>query len=154
MGPAQLLEAVALAARRPGRDTARAMSRENLEIVGRIYDGWSRGDFSVGTELLGPDFELQQPDAVEPGSRRGSAIGGVFKRIFEIYEDFRIEPEEYVDAGDKVVVMARNRGTAKGSGMEVDQRFTYVWTVRDGKLVRLEVHVDRRKALKAAGLRE
>ena len=131
------------------------MSQENVEMVRKIYEGWSRGDFSVGVGLLGPDFEWQQhAEAVEPGSHRGAAIGGALKSMFEIYEDYRVEPEEYMDAGDRVFVVARNRGTARGSGMEVDQRFAFVWTVRDGKLARLEVYTDRAEALEAAGLRE
>jgi ketosteroid isomerase-like protein len=131
------------------------MSQENVELVGRIYDRWSRGDFSVGTDLMAPDFEWQQhAEAVEPGAHRGPAIGGALEKIFEVYGDFRIEPEEYLDAGDKVVVLGRSRGTARGSGMELDQRFAFVWTVRDGKLARIEVYADRRDALEAAGLRE
>ena len=131
------------------------MSQENVEIVRRIYNGWSRGDFSVGTDLLAPDFEWHQhAEAVEPGSHRGAAIGAAIKKIFDVYEDFRVEPEEYLDAGDKVMVMARNRATGKGSGVELDQRFAYVWTVRLGKLVDLEVYEDRRDALEAAGLQE
>jgi uncharacterized protein len=131
------------------------MSQENVELVRRIYDRWSRGDFSVGTDLMAPDFEWQQyAEAVEPGSHRGAAVGGALEKIFEVYGDFRIEPEEVLDAGDKVVVLGRSRGTARGSGMELDQRFAFVWTVRDGKLARIEVYADRRDALEAAGLSE
>jgi ketosteroid isomerase-like protein len=131
------------------------MSQENVEIVRRIYDGWSRGDFSAGTNLMAPDFEWQQHDeAVEPGSHRGASIGGAIRKIFEVYDDFRVEPEEYVDAGDQVVVIARNRATGRGSGVELDQRFAFVWTVQQGKLVRLQVFEDRRDALEAAGLQE
>jgi ketosteroid isomerase-like protein len=36
--------------------------------------------------------------------------------------------------------------------MQLDQRFAYVWTVRDGMLVRNEIYPDRREALEAAGL--
>ncbi|MFN8159857.1 MAG: nuclear transport factor 2 family protein [Solirubrobacterales bacterium] len=129
------------------------MSAENVEIVRRIHDGWSRGDFSVGRELLAPDFEWHQhAEAVEPGSHRGAAIGGAIGRIFEIYEDFRVEPEEFIEAGDRVVVPAHNRGTARGSGLELDQVFVFVWTVRDGKLAELRVYGDRSAALEAAGL--
>ncbi len=149
------MEAVVLAAPQARARYCNAMSQENVEIVRRIHDGWSRGDFSVGTDLVAPDFEWQQHDeAVQPGVHRGEAIGGAIRKIFEIYEDFRIEPEEYLDAGEKVVVVARNRATGKGSGVELDQRFAFVWTVRGGKLARLRVYEDRSEALEAAGQRE
>jgi ketosteroid isomerase-like protein len=131
------------------------MSQENVEIVRRIYDGWSRGDFSVGTNLMAPDFEWHQhAEAVEPGSHRGAAIGGAITKIFEVYEDFRVGPEEYSDAGDQVVVTARVQATGKGSGVELDVRYSFVWTVRGGKLAELAVFLDRSQALGAAGLRE
>jgi ketosteroid isomerase-like protein len=130
------------------------VSQQNLDLVRRIYEGWSRGDFSVGADLLAPDFEWRQhAEAVEPGSHRGEKIGGALKKIFEIYENFRIEPEEYIDADDRVIVVGRSRGTARGSGLEVDQPFAWVWTVRGGHLVRLEVYSAREQALAAAGLR-
>ncbi len=74
--------------------------------------------------------------------------------IFEVYESFRVVPDRYLDNGGKVVVPAHNRGTARGSGIELDQAFAYVWTVRVGELARLEVYGDERAALQAAGLRE
>ena len=91
---------------------------------------------------------------VEPGSHRGAAIGGAISKIFEVYEDFRVGPEEYIDAGDKVVVTARVQGTGKGSGLELDETFAFVWTVRGGELTDLAVFGDRRQALEAAWLRE
>jgi ketosteroid isomerase-like protein len=132
------------------------MSQENVEIVRRIFDGWSQGDFSVGSELLTADFEWHQhPEAVEPGLRRGSAIATSLTKIFEIYESYRIVPDRYLDIGDKVVVLAHNQGyAARGGGIELDQAFAYVWTVRAGKLARLEVYEDEGTALEAAGLRE
>jgi len=131
------------------------MSQENVELVRRIYDGWSRGDFSVGADLMGPEFEWHQyADAVEPGSHRGAAIGGAISKIFEIYENFRVKPDQYLDAGDKVVVTARVQGTGRGSGVELNEPFAFVWTVQGGKLAELTLFRDRRKALQAAGLRE
>ena len=86
------------------------MSQENVEVVRTVLEGWSRGDFSVGAELLAPDFEWRQhEEAVEPGARRGVDIGGSLKRIFEIYQDFRVEPEEFVDAGGERVSRRRSR---------------------------------------------
>jgi ketosteroid isomerase-like protein len=64
------------------------------------------------------------------------------------------EAEEYIDAGGHVVAFTRYRGTGKESSVEVDTRGAHVWTMRDGKAVRLEVFSARRRALEAAGLRE
>jgi ketosteroid isomerase-like protein len=131
------------------------MSQENVELVRRVFDGWSRGDFSVGAELIASDFEWQQhAEAVEPGSRSGDAVGDSLRKIFEIYEGFRVEPAEFIDAGDKVVVVARVRATAKRMGIDLDSRWAFVWTVHEGRLARNEVFTERRDALKAAGLSE
>jgi ketosteroid isomerase-like protein len=131
------------------------MSRENVELVRRVFDGWSRGDFSVGAGLIAPDFEWQQhPEAMEPGSRSGDTVGDSLRKIFEIYEGFRVEPEEFIEAGDKVVVVARVRATAKRMGIDLDSRWAFVWTVCEGRLARNEVYAERRDALQAAGLSE
>jgi ketosteroid isomerase-like protein len=131
------------------------MSQENVEMVKVIHDGWSRGDFAVGAELLTADFRWQQhAEAVEPGSRSGAAIGDTFRNIFAIYDDYRIEPDEFIDAGDKVVVAVRVRATAKVSRIPVDQRFNLVWSVEEGRLAGIEVFTQRTEALEAAGLSE
>jgi uncharacterized protein len=136
-------------------DTARAMSQENVKLVRRILDGWAQGDFRVGRDLLTPDFEWHQfPEAVEPGTRRGAEVRGALRKLFEVYEDVRVDAREFIDAGDKVVVVGRSTATARGSVLRLDNPIAFVWTVRDGKLVRNEVFTNRRDALEAAGLRE
>jgi ketosteroid isomerase-like protein len=114
-----------------------------------------RGDFGVGADQLARDFEWHQfSEAVEPGTRRGAGVGDALRKIFEVYEGFRFEAREFIDAGDKVVVIGRARGTARGSGLKLDMEASLVWTVRDGKLARNDFFTDRREALEAAGLRE
>ena len=131
------------------------MSQENIEIVRRIFDGWSRGDFSVGAELLAEDFEWQQhAEALEPGTRRGGQVGNSLRSIFEIYEDFRVQAQEFIDAGEKVVVAARISGTARRTGIPLEGTWAFVWTLRDGRLVRNQVFGTRAEALEAAGLSE
>ena len=131
------------------------MSQENVQLVRRIFDAWAEGDFSVGRDLVAENFEWRQPaEAVEPGSRGGEAIGGSLKRIFEVYENFTVTPEEFLDAGDQVVVVARVHGVSRGAGLALDQRFAFVWTVSDGRLARNEVFADRSQALAAAGISE
>ena len=135
------------------RDTAKTVSQENVEVVRRILDGWSQGDFSVGAELLAADFEWKQhAEAVEPGTRRGGQVGNSLRNIFEIYEDFRVQADDFIDAGDKVVVTARVSATEKRTGMPLKGTWALLWTVRDGRLVRNEVFASRAEALKAAEL--
>ena len=131
------------------------MSREAVEIVRGVYECWGRGDFRATADKVAPDFEWEQVHGVvEPGSHVGTDASRALRRIFEVYEDFRVEAEEYVDAGDTIVVVARARGTARGSGMHMDQRSAQAWTVRGGKPIRMEQYPTREDALKAVGLEE
>jgi ketosteroid isomerase-like protein len=62
--------------------------------------------------------------------------------------------EETIDAGDRVVLSAHHRGRGRGSGIKVDARFYEVYTLREGKIVRVDEFTERAEALEAAGLRE
>ena len=129
------------------------MSEHNVELVGQLYDAWARGDFAAGVELLAPDFEwLQLAGAVEAGSHRGEEAGEALRRIFAMWDDFSVRAEEFIDAGEKVVVVAQTHGTARDGGAALDQVFASVWTVRDGKLARQEVFAAREVALREAGV--
>ena len=73
----------------------------------------------------------------------------------EVWEVFRTEPREFIDAGDRVVVTGLWVGKGKGSGVEVQQPTVHVFTLRDGRVVRWELgHTNRSQALEAVGLRE
>ena len=64
------------------------------------------------------------------------------------------EPQDFIDAGDHVVVEVHEQGKGKGSGVPFEQMHTQVWTVRDGKLVRWRLFADGAQALEAVGLGE
>ena len=131
------------------------MSQENVEAVQAIYDCWGRGDFRATAKKVAPDFEWKQVHGVvEPGSHVGQDANRALRSIFEVYEDLRVEAEEYVDAGDTIIVVVRAHGTARGSGLYMDQRLAFVWTVREGKPVQMEQYPNREDALKAVGLEE
>src|ERR671937_2914220 len=102
------------------------MAPEHVAMVQRVYERWARGDFSADPELMAPDFVWhQRTGAVEPGSHRGGGVGRAIGRIFDVYADFRIEAEEYVDAGEKVVVVARSSGRSRSSGMQLELRLAF-----------------------------
>ena len=79
------------------------MSEENVELVRRIYEAWRQE--KSARDFIAEDIEYVNPSyAVEPGTRRGRKS---FRVIRDTYEDFQIQVERYVDAGEEVVVLAR-----------------------------------------------
>lgn len=70
------------------------------------------------------------------------------------WEDWRLEVEEIIDLGDRVLVLARESGRGKGSGIEIEHPHAAIVTVRNGKVVHTLGFVDRAEALEAAGLSE
>jgi ketosteroid isomerase-like protein len=77
-----------------------------------------------------------------------------FRRWLGTWEDYHQERGEAIDAGDEVVVPVREHGRGKGSGIEMERHTFGVWTLRDGKAVRIRFYPTRSEALKAVGLEE
>jgi ketosteroid isomerase-like protein len=78
-----------------------------------------------------------------------------YNRFGESWGDLVIEPVEFIDAGeDVVVVVSSMRGRGKGSGAAVDASIAFVTELRDGQIVRDRAFSSRSDALEAAGLRE
>ena len=130
------------------------MSAENVEVVRSLYEDWLRGD--MGFDRLDPEISMVESDAL-PGAVSARGIDAV-KRYIESFakywEEVRFEPEEFIDAGDSVVVVARLVGRGKRSGIEVTHRWAYVWTVRGDKALSMVGYADRAEALKVVGLEE
>lgn len=130
------------------------MSQQNVEMIRSLYEGWMRGE--PGLDKLDPEISMVESVAV-PGAANITGVDAVGRYIdsFEKYwGEFRIEPQEYIDAGDVVVVVARLAGRGRSSGVAVSRVWTYVWRIRGGKALRMEAYADKREALAAAGLAE
>ena len=117
------------------------MSQENVEIVRSIFEAGRRGTSDVGWDLMDPTSSGVH--AVRPSSRaphRGATvIERALENIFEIYEDFHVEAERYIDAGDQRSWSFVPARTGEGAALDVDRKLRRLWTVADGKLVRLRV---------------
>jgi uncharacterized protein len=70
-----------------------------------------------------------------------------------MFDGLEIEPEEFLDGGDRVVVVSTMSGRGRGSGAETEQRLVSVWTFREGKIVRHDSFTDRDEALREVGLK-
>ena len=131
------------------------MSQENVELTRRGYEHFNRTgepDYSVlDPGIVCHDF----PDLPDTGVYNGhQGFLTLIANAVEGFDEFRIEPEEFIEAGDRVVVLVRTVGRGKLSGAEVDAQVAHVWTVRNGKAVELRLYGNRDEALEAAGLRE
>jgi uncharacterized protein len=131
------------------RDTEQPMSQQNVKLVRAIYELWGRNESA--RHLIDQELEYVNPSyAVESGTRQSRRA---LAKVREVYPDFHVEPERFVDAGENVVVIGTARGTA-ASGVEAQWRQGYVWTVRDGRAVRFRWFNRPQEALEAVGLQE
>jgi ketosteroid isomerase-like protein len=130
------------------------MSQENVEIVrwAFAYEMYGRGDRAQAATYFAPDFVM---NPIEEGPFYGlDSIRDNIEHWKRAWDDFEVTAEEFLDAGDRVVVTARHRGRGRESGVAVDARFYEVYTLRDGKVIRADEYVERAEALEAAGLSE
>jgi ketosteroid isomerase-like protein len=124
------------------------MSRENVEIVRRFLVA----DFDEALMYVDPDI-VWNP-AEESPSQGHDAVRASTARWKSEWDDYELIPEEFVDAGDRVVATVRFRARGRGSGIEIDGRLYDVFTLRDNKIVRMDQFTEQSDALEAVGRRE
>ena len=118
----------------------------SVAIATRSYEAFARDDMDAVLADMHPDIEWHQAQGLPHGGfYRG--LGEVRRNIFDPldrdwWDEFEVEPEEFIDAGDQVVVLGRYRGVAKGTRKRLDVPFVHVWTFRDGLAVRFRQFLD------------
>jgi ketosteroid isomerase-like protein len=128
------------------------MSQENLERVEqgfRLYVDTGELDL----DRLAEDADIYDHDIPEEGHYVGRA--GFLKWLTdwaEAWETWSLEPEEFIDAGDKVVIVFRLRAKGRASGIEVDRRDSLVYEFRGDTIVRADYFNSREQGIQAAGL--
>ncbi len=144
-------EAVAIVAR-----AQEILDSEN--VVAALRDESQRSAFETSMgEVVTPDFEVTMVASESAGGRRTTTKGiEGFREAWEdwtgSYDHFRVEIEEVLDAGDKVLSLVRQVGVTKTGGVEIESKAAAVWTVRGGRIHAVEFHLDQEAARKAAGL--
>jgi len=138
-------------------DTALAMSQENVEIVRRGYERFAASEQFVA-DIAGPEFVWDMSNFhgwPEQQTYEGPEGAQSFLDDWtSAWDEWELQIDALHDAGDKVVVLVRQRGRSKAAGMPVEMSFAQVWTFRDGKQTRMDMYSDREEALEAAGLSE
>jgi uncharacterized protein len=131
------------------------MSQQNAEVVRRVIEAWNRNEQERVIRFLDPDVIFDATRRViNPKTYAGiEGMRAMLADRDDVWEEFRLDPDEFVDAGDRVVVIGLWVGKGKGSGVEVKQPIAHVFTLRNGRVVRCELgYLDRGEALEVAGL--
>ena len=131
------------------------MSHENVEIVQRAIAAYS-GSGEAPHDLFDRATEIWESPEL-PGDLAGMGYENLARAgevLLDSFDNWSIDPEQFIDLGERVLVSATFRAKGRGSGVSVDAPTTYLVTVRDGRVVEWRLFGDRGKGLEAAGLSE
>ncbi len=130
------------------------MRATNVQIIESMWVAWHGDDMTAW-------FEFFESSAVwktredEPDAGVYEGHGGIARLMdfwADNFDDLSVEPEEFVDAGESVVVSSVVRGRGKASGAPVELHYAFVWTLRDGKIVAVREYQRKEDALEALGV--
>lgn len=133
------------------------MSQQHVKQLLHAYEALNSGDLDAATAGLPPEFEFIPPPMLPEGDvyRGPEGLRQIWQTWSSAFENFRVEIEETIDAGDQVIVMAAVAGTGTGTGLEVSSpSFAWVWSYEGDTVVRMEAMPNRATALEAVGLSE
>ena len=126
-----------------------------MEIVRRHLDAYLSGDNETALEAYGPEVEFDVSVRPEGRVYRGREGVAEAERTWAgTWKDWKIDIEEIIGAGENVVVVDRQSGQGRESGTRFEQQTGWVYTLEQGKIVRVVWHPTRADALEAAGLSE
>jgi ketosteroid isomerase-like protein len=131
---------------------------ENLDLVRSIYAAWERGDFS-SVDWAHPEIEYVRVEGPEPGTWSGLAGMAEGARIYlDAWNDFCIVVDEYRELDDeRVLVLDHGSGRGRVSGLQLGRMRTqaaHVFHLREGRVTKLVIYLDRDRALADLGLEE
>jgi ketosteroid isomerase-like protein len=132
-------------------------SSDNVELLRRFYESFNQGDLDAVLELCTEDVELyKDPEVVEmvsaftpSGQER---IAQYLRGWLDSWSDYQARPEEFVQSGDEVAAFTQLRARGKNSQFEIEGSMADVFTVRDGRIARFRLYVQRSDALDSLGI--
>jgi hypothetical protein len=127
---------------------------ETISTLRAAYAAFNRGNLDAAVASLDAQIEWSEP-AEFPGG--GSYHGrDEAKRYLaqsrQAWAEVITEPEEFIPAGDRVVVFVYSRVRAKDSKEWQDMRLADVYKFRNGKAIEMRAFADRQEALRWAGV--
>ncbi|HSE71091.1 MAG TPA: nuclear transport factor 2 family protein [Nocardioidaceae bacterium] len=123
------------------------MTTQTTDLVRDGYEALSRGDVQPILGMLDDQIEWNEAEHVTywPGGAftgPDAVLEGVFARIADDFDGFRVDVERISELGSTILVEARYRGTVRSTGRQLDAQVAHVWEFRDGKAVRWQQYTD------------
>ena len=129
---------------------------DNVQLMKSLYAAFATGDAATVFAVFDPGIVWNEAEnfAYAEGNPYVGAqrIGeGIFGRLATEWDNFQVEPQQFVGDGDTVVSIGRYRGTYKATGKSVDAQFVHVWTLRNGKIASFQQYTDTLQFARAMG---
>lgn len=123
------------------------MAASNVEIVRAAYDAFGRGELDAVLDFCDPDIVIRDPERTGTTFRGIEGLRRFWEEWFENWQEYLVEPNEFEEHGDQVLVRAAQIGRGKLSGVEIRQDLFNVFRLRDGRVVEYRLYSDRDMAL-------
>ena len=130
------------------------MEARDEELVRTAFEHWNRGDFEAVLEYIDPDVEWRTatPLLDLPQVSRGhDGVRAFWETWTSSWNNIRIEPEEFIQAGDELLVLVRWRASSQ-AGIDLDQPVAFRFLIRDQRVTRFISYWERAGAFEALGL--
>ena len=127
------------------------MSSTHIQTLQDAYAAFARQDISGVMAAFGEDIAWESPESIPfGGSYHGhDGVGRFFSQLPEHWDELRVEPEEFIDGGETIVVLVHLTG--KGAGGSMDSKSVHLWRMRDGKAAAFREYPDTALVLQALG---
>ena len=126
------------------------MSHDNVETVRGLYESFGQGDVPSVLGKMDKGIEWNEAENFiyadgNPYVGPQAILEGVFMRLGTEWEGFSVTPEEWMDAGPRVVVLGTYAGTHRGTSKRVRAQFAHVWSLKEGHVVRFQQYTDTKQ---------
>ena len=127
------------------------MSSIHVQTLRDAYAAFARQDIPSVMAAFNDDIEWESPDSIPfGGTYHGrDGVARFFSQLPEHWEELRVEPEEFIDADETIVVLIHLIG--KGAGGSVNAKSLHLWRMRDGKAAAFREYPDTARVLQALG---
>ena len=128
-----------------------------MALLRRFYESFNQGDLDSVLEICTEDVEVyKDPEVVEMVAAftpRGLELVAQYLRGWlESWSEYHARPQVFLQAGDEVAALTQLRARGKNSQFEIEEEMADVFTVRDGRIARFRLYIQRGDALGSLGI--